>query len=212
MGYRLMRNSETQVTLQGMVCTMGVAEGLTDFNQEKARPVFTLRSRIPGRERWDIPALINKPWHALAVQTILTSEPAVLRVVANELTGRVLIEYDPEEIQISIDDLLRKALAFGPLSEAEHQLLAAENEASFPAARLLLGAELGCLVFKALFLSTWCPAAGVASTLGFLLFAACKARTRTRTRRVVPIFASTSGIIPDEASGIGDDEDRAEIV
>jgi hypothetical protein len=200
-----MRNSETQITLQGMVYTMGVEERLTDSNLERAGPVFTLRSRIPGRERWDIPALVNKPRHAVAVQTILTSEPAILRVVANELTGRVLIEYDPEAIQVSIDVLLWKALAFGPLSEGEHQLLVAENEASFSTARLLLGAELGCLLFKALFLSTWCPAAGVASTLGFLLFTACKTGMRSRTRRVVPIFASTSGIIPDEASGIGDD-------
>jgi Heavy metal associated domain 2 len=193
-----------------MVDAMLVDERTTDTDLVRARPVFVLRSRIPGRDRWEIPPLINEPRHALAVQTILAGEPGILSVQANEVTGRVLFEYDPQEIQDSIENLLQKALAFGPLSEAEYQLLTVRGEAIFPAARLFLGAELGCLLFKALFLSTWCPAAGVASSLVFVLLATCK--TSARTRRVVRVFASAGGIVLNEACGIDDDEDRAEVV
>jgi hypothetical protein len=190
--------------------TMLVYERIPDADLERARPVFVLRSHIPGRDRWDIPQLTNDPRRALAVQAILASEPGVLRVQANEVTGRVLVEYDPEETQDSIENLLKKALAFGPVSEPEYQLLSAEREAVFPAARLFLGAELGCLLFKALFLSTWCPTAGVASTLVFVLLAGFK--TSARTRRVGPAFASSSGVILDEASRINDYENRAEVM
>jgi hypothetical protein len=183
---------------------------MTNCNLEEAEPVLFLRSRIPGRERWDIPQLINQPRHALAVQTILASEPGILNIETNELTGRVLIEYDPEQRQDSLHNLLKRAVAFGAISEMEQQLLSAKPEGRFPAARLFLGAELGCLLFKVLFLGTLCPAAGIASTLAFILFAGFKARARTA--RVSPIFMPAAGVIPNEPSGIEDYEDRAEIV
>jgi Heavy metal associated domain 2 len=183
---------------------------VTTRNLKQQEPVLVLRSRISGRERWEIPMLINQPRHALAVQTILASEPGILRIEANELTGRVLIHFDPEQIQDPIHNLLRRAFAFGPISEMEQQLLSAKPEAPFSGARLFLGAELGCLLFKVLFLCTLCPTAGITSALTFVLFARLKARSGSR--RVSPTFGSTGGIIPDEPSGIEDHEDRTEIV
>jgi hypothetical protein len=182
---------------------------MTNSNLKQREPVLVPRSCISGRERWDVPLLINQPRRALAVQTILASEPGIFRVEANELTGRVLIEYDPEQIQDSIDNLLRRAVAFGPTSEMEQQLLSAKTDAPFPAARLFLGAELGCLLFKVLFLGTLCPTAGITSTLAFVLFAGLKT---AGARRVSPTFASALGIIPDEPRGIEDNENRTEVV
>jgi hypothetical protein len=197
-----------------MVELMFGNERIPDANLERARPVFALRSRIPGRDRWQIPALIQESRLGLALETILASEPGILRISANRLTGRVLVQYDPEELEDSVENLLRKALDFGPMLPLEQDLLFA-NRASrdarpFSAVRLFLGAELGCMLFKVLFLSAWCPAASVASTLAFVLLAGLK--TGTRTRRVAPTFAITSGVVLDEASGIDDDEDRAEIM
>jgi hypothetical protein len=183
---------------------------MTNCNLKRQEPVLVLRSRISGRERWEIPLLINQPRHALALQTILASEPGILRIEANELTGRVLIHYDPEQIQDPIHNLLRKAFAFGPLSEREEQLLSAKPEATFPTARLFLGAELGCLLFKVLFLGTLCPTAGITSALSFVLFARFMARSGSR--RESPMLDPTGRIVPDKPSGIEDHEDRTEIV
>jgi Heavy metal associated domain 2 len=183
---------------------------MTNRNLKQQEPVLVLRSRISGRERWEIPLLINQPRHALAVQTILASEPGILRIEANELTGRVLIHYDPEQIQDPIHNLLRKAFAFGPLSEREQQLLSAKPKAPFPAARLFLGAELGCLLFKVLFFGSLCPTAGITSALTFVLFARIKAHSAGR--QVSPTLGPTGRIVPDKPSGIEDHEDRTEIV
>jgi Heavy metal associated domain 2 len=183
---------------------------VTNRNLEQQEPVLVLRSRICGRERWEIPLLINQPRHAVAVQTILASEPGILRIEANELTGRVLIHFDPEQIQDPIHNLLRRAFAFGPISEMEQQLLSTNAKAPFPAARLFLGAELGCLLFKVLFLGSLCPTAGITSVLTFVLFARFKAPSGGR--RVSPMLGSGGGIIADEPSGIDNHEDRTEIV
>jgi Heavy metal associated domain 2 len=183
---------------------------MTNCNLERREPVLALRSRIPGRERWEIPQLINQPRRALAVQTILASEPGILRIQASELTGRVLIEYDPEQTQNSIHNLLVRAVSFGPISETEQQLLSPKPAAPFPSIRLFLGAELGCLLFKVLFLGTLCPAAGITSTFAFLLFAGFT--TRRGAPRISPAFGSSGRIVSDESSGIEDYEDRTEIV
>jgi hypothetical protein len=183
---------------------------MTTCNLEQREPAWVLRSRIPGRERWDIPLLMNQPARALAVQTILASEPGILKVEANELTGRVLIEYDPQQIQDSIETLLRRAVAFGPISEMEQQLLSEKPQTSSPALRLFLGAELGCLLFKVLFLRTLCSTAGIASTLAFVVLAGIKARSGAP--RVSPTFAAARGIVSDEPGGIEDYEDRTEVV
>jgi hypothetical protein len=183
---------------------------MTNCNPERRDPVLVLRSRIPGRERWDIPLLMNRPRHALAVQTILASEPGILKVQANKLTGRVLIEYDPEQTRNSIHNLLRRAVAFGPISETEHQLLSAKPEAPFAAARLFLGAELGCSLLKVLLFGSLCPAAGITSALACMLVAGFMADARAP--RVTPRLASVGGVVPDEPSGIEDYEDRTEVM
>ena len=183
---------------------------MTNRDTKRQDPVLVLRSRISGRERWEIPLLINQPRHALAVQTILSSEPGILRIEANELTGRVLVHYDPEQVQDPIHGLLRKAFAFGPLSEMEQQLLCAKPEGPFAAVRLFLGAELGCLLFKVLFLGSLCPTAGITSVLTFVLFARLKAHSRGQS--VSPPLRPTVRLIPDKSSGIQDHEDRTEIM
>lgn len=183
---------------------------MTNRDTKRQEPVLVLRSRISGRERWEIPLLINQPRHALAVQTILSSEPGILRIKANELTGRVLVHYDPAQIQDPIHNLLRKAFAFGPLSEMEQQLLGAKPEAPFAAVRLFLGAELGCLLFKVLFLGSLCPTAGITSILTFVIFARFKAHSRGGS--VSPALRPIPRLIADKPGGIEDHEDRTEIM
>jgi Heavy metal associated domain 2 len=183
---------------------------MSNSNLQEREPVLVLRSRVPGRERWSIPVLVNQPRRALALQTILASEPGILRIQANELTGRVLLEFDPNRVRDSIHNLLRRALAFGPISAIEQELLSSRGTSPFASARLFVGAELACLMFKVLFLGTLCPSAGITSVLGFMLFMGLKAGAGRP--RIAQPFASAAGIVPDEPSGVEDNQDRAEVV
>jgi hypothetical protein len=92
-------------------------------------------STIDHEERFSLPAL--NPFYAFRCRFNR-------RFLAQEAGTRST----PEQIPYSIHNLLRNAVAFGPISEMEQRLLSAKP---VPAARLFLGAELGCLFFKALF-------------------------------------------------------------
>jgi cation-transporting P-type ATPase C len=74
-----------------------------------------LLSNVPGRQRWFVPAIQNKPLSAAGVESLLRREPRLLCVRVNSLTGRILIQWDASQ-SIEIRSLVRKALARGPLS------------------------------------------------------------------------------------------------
>lgn len=57
-----------------------------------------LASAVSGRERWDAPFMRRHPVLAQGVQALLQSKPGVNSVVANPMTGRILIQYDPAVI------------------------------------------------------------------------------------------------------------------
>jgi manganese/zinc-transporting P-type ATPase C len=78
-------------------------------------PEMRLLSKVPGRQRWYVPAIQNKPLLAAAVESLLRREPRLLCVRVNSLTGRILIQWDASQ-SLEIRSLVGRALARGPLS------------------------------------------------------------------------------------------------
>ena len=84
-------------------------------------PEIRLLSNVPGRQRWFVPAIQNKPRVAAGVEIMLRSEPSLLCVRVNFLTGRILIQWDASQ-SIEIRSLVRKALAQGPVRNSCQEL------------------------------------------------------------------------------------------
>jgi hypothetical protein len=138
-------------------------EALTPPNQ----PRLILRCRLPGRERWSVDLLEDNPLLAATVELVLRSEEGIEEVCANPLTGRVLIHYRPDLVSESIETLLRRAIAFGPMTPEEFSLLQYEKPDSFPTEHLL-AAEVGCSALKMILFGGCCPAALAVAGLLFL--------------------------------------------
>ena len=168
-----------------------------------------IRSRVYGRERWEVPGILGRARAAASVKALLESEWGIRHVVANELTGRVLVEYVPGELTDSVERLLRRALEFGPMSASEFNALREPKPRALPIVGAFASAELGCFFLKLVLLGGGCPALGAAVCM-IGLAAAFVAPGRPST--VVPRIARTGGIESDEARGISDDENRAQIV
>ena len=127
---------------------------------------MTLCSRTAGRERWRVEALETRPRLAAALELALGSEEGVERVQANPLTGRVLVRYRPSLISETVEELIRRAIAFAPMTPQEY----AERpkpSGGWPVAHLL-GLEIACTELKmTLFGSCWPPALGAVGLLFF---------------------------------------------
>ena len=139
----------------------------------------TLRSRIPGRDRWLIAAILEDRRFALALATVLRSEVGVKQAIANHLTGRLLVEYSPEELQEPVEVLIRRALAFGPMSAGEFKDLKSSTSHPCSPLRVLVSAELGCLLAKLLFAGIACPTVGAAAGVVFTVVALSRSRARS---------------------------------
>jgi len=127
---------------------------------------MTLCSRTAGRERWHVGALENRPRLAAALQLVLGSEKGIERAEANPLTGRILIHYRPELTSEPVEEMIRRALSFGPMMPHEYAARP-KPSARFSAAHLL-GIEIACTALKiTLFGCCWPLALGAA---GLLLF------------------------------------------
>ena len=85
-------------------------------------PQMRLLSNVPGRQRWYVPGMQNKPRVAAGVEMMLRSEPRLLRVRVNFRTGRILIHWDSSQ-SIEIEPLVRKALVRGPVSNSSYEEL-----------------------------------------------------------------------------------------
>src|SRR3977135_3519862 len=167
-----------------------------------ARAILTPRSRVPGRERWDVPCLRRNPAWAEAVQSVLRGEEGVYSAVANPVTGRVLIEFHERNIAAPVEVLIRQALSFGPQNRAERarerltQLQTRPNTLA-----TLLSAELGCTLLKlSIFSSCQCGLAAV-------MFAAFLFRFRSHDRSLRRVR-----VVMDEPGRIADHQDRAEVM
>ncbi|MBB6145121.1 ATP-binding cassette subfamily B protein [Silvibacterium bohemicum] len=137
-------------------------------DQKSATPVIDihLRSAIPGRERWEVEEIRHKPRIAAVVQSALQEKQGILTVVANPMTGRILVTYEPDSPQGQIEALLRAALqksSKARASEGSQELSLFQN----PLLRLVLRVEPDRkLLNKA-------AAASVLSTLGNFVIAWC---------------------------------------
>jgi len=85
-------------------------------------PEMRLLSNVPGRQRWYVPGIRNKPRVAASVEIMLRKEPRLLCVRVNFLTGRILIQWDASQ-SIEIRPLVRKALTRGPVSKSSYEKL-----------------------------------------------------------------------------------------
>lgn len=79
-----------------------------------------LRSRIRGRERWEVKALYKKPGVAQELEKALLQQAGILHVKANPVSSRVLVIYSREIPDPQIEGLIRnilRELSFRRISE-----------------------------------------------------------------------------------------------
>jgi hypothetical protein len=127
---------------------------------------MVLRSRTPGRDRWHVDALEDRPRLAAALELVLGSEDGVERVEANPLTGTVLVHYRPELIARPIEESILRALEFGPMTRDEYALR--PKPSARWSARHFLVAEIACTALKLTVFGGCCSLAlGAASLLFF---------------------------------------------
>jgi len=88
-----------------------------------ALPELKLLSRTPFRERWFAPAVKAKPRYAAAVEAAIRREAPGVSVVANPLTGRILVQWDRPDQVVSVRSILSRALQSDPLSESAYLAL-----------------------------------------------------------------------------------------
>jgi cation-transporting P-type ATPase C len=55
---------------------------------------ISLRSDVPGRQRWDVPALYRQPRYAAAVEMAIEKTAGVVEVKASTITARLLVVFD----------------------------------------------------------------------------------------------------------------------
>ncbi len=90
--------------------------------------VLHLRSSLPGRQRWDVEGLRQKPLMAAEIERRLAQEQDVFEVKANPMTGRVLVIFDPagaiEDVGLLILAAIRGIDAGHPQEQPETQAVA----------------------------------------------------------------------------------------
>jgi hypothetical protein len=121
-------------------------------------------SVIRGRERWQVSGLTGNKRLAASLEMALKGESGVEEVVANPLTGRILVRYSHDHVQASVEVLIRRALALNHMLAPEISRPMVSKRYLLPVR--LLAAELGCSLLKFLFLG------GASAPLGGLVFAA----------------------------------------
>jgi ATP-binding cassette subfamily B protein len=86
-----------------------------------------LRSAVPGRERWESPALLGRPSLVAALENRLRGLAGLISAEGNPLTGRILIRYSPADdpgLRALVPLSFRAALAevFGSDAQAPETL------------------------------------------------------------------------------------------
>lgn len=74
------------------------------------KDILSLRSALPGRQRWEVNGLRRKPYLAEQVETALRIKPGVIDVKANPLTGRVLVVFEERILNTGVDNLLLEVI------------------------------------------------------------------------------------------------------
>jgi len=134
-----------------------IASRLSVIPSPRFYSAIVLCSQVPGRERWYVDALEDNPRLAAAVQVVLKSEEGILDVRANPQTGRVLVRYRPELLSQPVESLIRRAVEFGPMSEAEFSDFQSKKAPASLSFGHLLAAEIGCCAINLILLGEFCP-------------------------------------------------------
>jgi manganese/zinc-transporting P-type ATPase C len=77
---------------------------------------ISIRSEIPGRIRWDIPFLRERPRYAAALEVAIERQDGVISVEATPRTARLLVRYKAPQNPASIKMVVESALSVAPLS------------------------------------------------------------------------------------------------
>jgi manganese/zinc-transporting P-type ATPase C len=75
-----------------------------------------LLSNIHGRQRWHVPAVVDRPRYSLAVEQKLREHLGAATIVVNPLSGRILVEHDKSRRVADIEAILAMALEAVPVS------------------------------------------------------------------------------------------------
>lgn len=82
-----------------------------DLVERSAENVTTEpRSVIPGRQRWDVAIVLDRPRVAELLESTLQASPGLRRVRANPVTGRLLVFHDATLSSAEVGTLVRKAV------------------------------------------------------------------------------------------------------
>ena len=103
-----------------------------------ARPV----SRITGRERWEVPAILNRPRYAAAVEARLKEICGMVHVTVNSVTGRVLF-VSPSSSPIDVLRFLSDALSVEPLDKNRWLARLSESRSTGKARKLVSKLAIG---------------------------------------------------------------------
>ncbi len=88
-----------------------------------------LLSQLPGRKRWNVPALLGRPRYALAVEGQLREAlPGAAAIEISATTGRILIEHDKSLGLDAVSEIVANALAAAPLSAELYLARTAESK------------------------------------------------------------------------------------
>jgi hypothetical protein len=140
------------------------------------KPKLVLRSRIPGRERWYVDLLEDNPRLAAAVELVLRSEEGIQEVRVNPLSGRVLVRCQIDSMPESVETLLNRAIAAGPMTREEFTQFRREQPRSV-FSKQLLTTEIACSLSHLVLFGGLCPL-GLAAT-GVLLLLHGRSRNHT---------------------------------
>ena len=106
-------------------------DGTVAFSRE-----LWLRSDLPGRQRWEVPALYRRPRYAAAVEVALENIAGIVSAKASHITGRLLILFDRAIPVTRIADVIHHAMGAEPLSvedyDARREALAVRDNPDAP--------------------------------------------------------------------------------
>ena len=185
-----------------MICCL---VGLAVLGKPASKTGITLRSRVRGRERWEVPAILDDSRRAVSIKAILETEPGILRVEANETTGRVLVEYSPSQIRESVEILIIRASNHGNMLPEECKRVSPVQRSMSPFGAFVV-AELAHTLLELLGFTT--VGAAAVTVIGFLALA----RAWNTTERITNGTAPARRIKVDQSGGVRDDQDRAQVV
>ncbi len=90
--------------------------------QPVTQTTLCLRSFVPGRERWEIDALLGRPSLSDYIEGTLLESDEILSAKGNPVTGRLLVLYNPETAPQRIAELIHSAVTSAlPMAQVDRR-------------------------------------------------------------------------------------------